>query len=328
MNLSDDNIKPIGGYLELELPRAKALPFKDILGFQSARSAFLALLRSGQPKRVWMPRYICNAMVVALEIANVECVWYDIDEQLFIENDLDIDIDDWFLYVNYFGICNSNIEKLMKCISPEQIVLDYAQAFFSSKVDDVLATIYSPRKFFGVPDGGLLLSRIFVPSPELQDTDSLMRTSHLLKRLSSFPEEGYADYQRSENSLVDSEPKKVSKLTERILSSIDFDEVKNIRQQNFMFLHEKLGQHNSLKMDVAEITGPLCYPFLTHDSDLRNKLIVDRIFIPTYWEDAIGRAGKVWSGRTIRNLLPLPIDQRYDQNDMDRIVSIVLSEKV
>jgi len=324
--LSDVSIGPIGGYFELELPDKRRLPYLESVRFQSARAAFLALARAGKPKRVWMPRYICNAMLTPLERAEIECVWYDVNDQLEVDRNTRIGIDDWLLYVNYFGICNNQVAQLLQRLSPDQVVLDFSQSFFSRPANDALATIYSPRKFFGVPDGGLLISRIPVSLPETQDTGSFGRILHLMRRLGDSPEAGYAEYQHAEESLAECEPKQMSRLTERILSSIDFDSVSTKRRENFLFLHKELGEDNQLSVDVSSITAPLCYPLLTSDSGLRDRLIKTSIFVPTYWTDAISRVSDGWAEKMVRNLLPLPIDQRYAQKDMERMVEVILGQ--
>jgi hypothetical protein len=325
--LPDESIGPIGGYFELELPDKKILPYKKALRFQSARAAFLSLLRAGNPKRVWMPKYICNSMLAPLKAAKIKCVWYDVNNQLTVEDNIIIGTDDWILFVNYFGICNKQVSDLLKRFAPKQVVLDYSQSFFTPPRDEALATIYSARKFFGVPDGGLLISQVPISPPEIQDTGSFERVSHLMQRLGNFPEAGYADFQRAEESLTDCEPKKMSKLTERILSSINFEGVGKKRRENFLFLHERLGKDNQLALDHLHFTAPLCYPFLTNNSGLRGRLQRNRIFVATYWSDAISRINIGWTENMVKNLLPLPIDQRYGQNEMERIVSLIFRDR-
>ncbi|WP_144055038.1 hypothetical protein [Rhodopirellula baltica] len=323
----DDGQFPIGGYLELELPDKRQFPYPDSARFQSGRAAFLALVRSGKPDRVWMPRYICGAMLSPLESANIECVWYNINEHLAVENSTSIGPNDWLLYVNYFGVCDSNVEELLKRFPPGQVVLDYSQSFFASPADGALATIYSPRKFFGIPDGGLLISHVPVERPETCDTDSFGRISHLMRRLGDSPEAGYAAYQEAEDSLANCEPKRMSHLTQSMLSSIDLDNVSRKRKQNFLFLHERLKEYNQLSVDASNITAPLCYPFLPVDGDLlRQRLIEKRIFVASYWPDALARVSNEWAEHLAKMLLPLPIDQRYGKKEMERVVSVLLRE--
>jgi len=265
-------------------------------------------------------------MIAPLASAGIECVWYDVNEQWAVDDKINIGVDDWLLYVNYFGICDQNVAELLHRFQPNQVVLDYSQAFFAVAEDAALATIYSPRKFFGVPDGGMLSSRIPVALPKQQDSGSQGRASHLFKRLGDSPEAGYADYQRAEESLLECEPRRMSKLTERILASIDFNAASRKRRENFLFLHQRLGGKNQLSVDLPDSAIPLCYPFMTSETELRARLIDNRIFVATYWPDAIDRVGDEWATRMIKNLLPLPIDQRYGREEMERIVSVILGK--
>jgi hypothetical protein len=63
--------KAIGGYFELELSRGRGEYYPDAYRFQSARAAFLALLQTGQPARVWMPRYLCDSMFEPLRRSGI-----------------------------------------------------------------------------------------------------------------------------------------------------------------------------------------------------------------------------------------------------------------
>lgn len=323
--MSEDCSKPIGGYFELELPR-RSLPYPEAMRFQSARAAFLALLQVGRPNRVWMPRFICDAMLIPLDMMGIECVYYNVTEQFAVDAHVTLGASDWLLYINYFGVCDAQVVDLLARFPSKKVVLDFSQAFFSPPVAEALATIYSPRKFFGVPDGGLLASRLLFPLPDRQDAGSFARTSHLLRRLGDSPEAGYEDYRRAEGSLAVCTPARMSALTERLLSSVDYDAVSKRRMDNFTFLQERLSHANRLVLPASLSVAPLCYPFMGENADLRQLLIRKRIFLPTYWPDALGRVGKDWGENMIRKLLPLPIDQRYEQKDMERLALAILGE--
>jgi hypothetical protein len=120
----------------------------------------------------------------------------------------------------------------------------------------------------------------------------------------------------------------MSKLTERFLGAIDFDSIRKARHENFMFLHRELAGINQFDIDVAEATAPLCYPFMSDEPGLRQRMIAYRVFVPTYWADALARVDNEWGDRMIKNLLPLPVDQRYDREDMKRIVSIIQERNI
>ena len=296
----------IGGYFELEMPSAKISLHPDAYSFQSARAAFLALIRAGKPKRVWMPRYICDAMLDPLAKEESECVFYKINENFDIADNVDLQPDDWLLYVNYFGVCEANIDRILNRFDKNQIVLDYSQSFYASP-RECLATVYSPRKFFGIPDGGLLVTSLPIKIPWKVDTDSIFRVAHLFKRIAESPESGYADYQLAEKSLCEFEPLQMSQLTQYLLSRIDHERARLRRNENFKFLNESLKNLNTLKIAPESINGPLCYPFISDAKNTREKLISEKVFIPTYWSDVkkeylMKMSSLTWS----INALPFP----------------------
>lgn len=317
---------PIGGYFELEMPCLNSFPYGSALKFQSARAAFYALLIKLNPKRVWMPAYTCDVMFQPLQATNTEWVLYDIKQDLSVESTVDLAENEILIYVNYFGVCDHNVVKLLSQYPPDQIVLDYSHAFYSEPVNEALATLYSPRKFFGVPDGGLLITNLYIDDFYAQDSESINRTAHLIKRLGDSPEVGYFDYKTTEEAFIDCRPKRMSLLSEKILSSIDFQSVKAKRAENFRFLCEELNDKNHLSIDLSCADAPLCYPFLVDKGDgLRSRMIEERVFIPKYWPDALDRVCDRSVKDMIVNLLPLPIDHRYGRKEMERIVSLIRS---
>lgn len=315
--------KAIGGYFELELPAARPSLYPDAFRFQSARAAFCALLRAGRPRRVWVPRYICDAMLAPLKALGLAFEFYALEEDFSVAAELQLRADDWLLYVNYFGVCTLQQQRLLQRFNPAQVVFDHAQAFFAPPMD-CLATIYSPRKFFGVPDGGLLVTRVPGVEPTEVDEQALQRATHLLKRLAATPESGYADYQNAERSLEDVEPKRMSVLTERLFTSIDYSAVKEKRNENFRFLHQALAGVNALTLDLDAVDGPLCYPMLPITSVSHGSLAKQRIFVARYWPDVLARTNPGEREHLLsERLLALSCDQRYEQSDLLNIISAV-----
>lgn len=315
----------IGGYFELELPVPRPFPYPMAHQFQSARAAFVAMLRAGRPTRVFMPYYLCNSMLTPLENEGVECVFYSLDAGFNISDDIVLRPSDWLLYVNYFGVCGKPFDRLRAKYPPDQLILDQSQAFYAPP-GDCLATIYSPRKFFGVPDGGLLVTALPISEPKGVDQGSMTRAEAGLMRLARTAEAGYSAYKAAEESLEQCEPLQMSQLSQRVLYSVDMETARLLRNANFAFLHQQLGGHNSLAFDLGSIDGPLCYPLLVGNSDLRAHLIQERIFVATYWpEVACHVSAASYELGWVENLLPLPCDQRYGLTQMQRIAQICLS---
>jgi len=314
----------IGGYFELAYPEEGGLVHPAAQSLQSARAALHALVQKIRPSRVWMPYYICDAMLAPLHALGVDIAYYPIDEHLQVSGSVELGAKDCLLYVNYFGICNEQADALLHRFPPEQVILDHSQAFFC-KPRNCLATIYSPRKFFGLPDGGLLVSEIRVDDLLLPEDDSLTRTIPLLKRLADGPQAGYAAFQAAEASLTDTRPRAMSRLTRRLFQGIDITHAHARRNENFRILHEHLGHLNSLDVNLDSMDGPLCYPFLNGCEGLRDKLIRARIYAATYWPEVLARSALApVEGMMVRHCVPLPCDQRYGRTEMERIVANVL----
>lgn len=309
--------KAIGGYFELELPRGRGQYYPEALKYQSARSAFYALLLHYKPSKVWMPYFICDSMLAPLEAAGVEFSFYSINSDFSIKDTLELSDKELLLYVNYFGLCGKAEDELIRRFDPKKLIFDHSQAFFAPP-KDCLATIYSPRKFFGVPDGGLLITSLDMQEPECIDRDSIHRAKHLLLRLAGEPEDGYVAYQQAEESLKSIEPKRMSLLTERILTSIDYEEVKTAREENFKALHTILAEKNTIALMFDHVEGPMVYPFMPVSGAARLKanLIKRRCFVATYWPDCEGRVvNSLFESKLLSNLVALPIDQRYSREN-------------
>lgn len=64
--------------------------------------------------------------------------------------------------------------------------------------------------------------------------------------------------------------------------------------------------------------------FLCANIDIRKKLIANKIFVATYWPNVFSWtvADSVEHGFA-DYLIPLPIDQRYGEDDIERILKII-----
>lgn len=317
--------KAVGGYFELELPRGYGIYHTGALKYQSARSAFLALLQHRKPKRVWMPYFICDTMLAPVEMMGADVIFYSINSNFTIASDVSLNKDDLLLYVNYFGLCSEYQDELLSKFNPEQVVFDHSQAFFC-RPKNCLATIYSPRKFFGIPDGGLLITGLAMNEPEDIDEGSIDRCLHLLKRLGGEPEDGYASYQKAEESLKKIKPEKMSFLTERLLNSINYESIKSKREENFAELHCKLSMFNRINSPLTNIQGPMVYPFVPTLSgkEIKSDLIKQRCFVSTYWPECKTRLSSYDVEKNlVDNLIPLPCDQRVLNTDF---LSLIINE--
>lgn len=315
-----DNDQTIGGYFELELAQRKHY-HDGALRLNTARNCFEYILLAHNYKKVYIPYYTCEVMLQPLHKHNIAYQFYSIDENLEPVSIYKLKKDEAFLYTNYFGIKQVTVECLANFYG-NQLIVDNAQAFFSPRVEGI-DTFYSPRKFFGVPDGAYLYTDVHIDDNLPQDT-SMTRMTHLLKRIDVSAEDGYVDFKNEDNMLDNMPILRMSKLSESILASIEYDVIKLRRRDNFIYLHSILGDSNLLKVNVDDEMVPMVYPYLQSSTSLRQKLQVHRIYVATYWQNV-----EKWCNeydlevKYMNQLLPLPIDQRYGQNEMDKIVKLI-----
>ena len=320
----------IGGYFGLEPLNQTGEEFhRGVVRVQSARAALLAALGQAKVSRIWLPWYICDCIPAVVAAKKIEIARYRLNS-LFDLPDIALGENDFLLYVNYFGLCSRQSRDMVARYS-SQVILDASQAFFYRPPSPTSITIYSPRKFFGIPDGGYLF-----PAPTLlpefpADPGSVKRSTHLLQRFAGDVVTGYERFRDAEASLNTNEILSMSALTRTMLRRIDYASAAQRRQENFAFLHGHLGKYNLLS-EMIKFTRdevPLCYPLLLTRPvrDLRSLLSNERIFVPTYWPelalalppDASGE--KQW----FDHLLPVPCDQRYVPAQLQRMVELIVT---
>lgn len=143
----------IGGYFELELNNGQEY-HQNAISLNTGRNSFEYILRAKQYKKVYLPYYTCDVMVEPIQKIKIDVEFYFIDE--FFQPKFDfsrIRDDEVFVYNNYFGICDEQVNKVAaEC---KNLIIDNSQAFYSLPLPGV-DTFYSPRKFFGIPDGAYL----------------------------------------------------------------------------------------------------------------------------------------------------------------------------
>jgi hypothetical protein len=316
--------QPIGGYFELELRQHDSLFHNNATALNSGRNAFAYILASHAVKKVYLPSYICPVMLQPLHQLRINYTFYSINEDLEPNQNFTIGSDECLLYVNYFGLKNSMAQKLAQ--KYVNTIIDNAQAFFDLPHSHT-PTFYSPRKFFGVPDGGFAYTKGDSQPAVPQNETSFERCMHLLKRIELGASEGFSNFKSHEKEFDNRFIAGMSRLTKKILLNIDYEWVRNKRNTNFNELHTALQKFNRLShiIDGGIINGPMMYPYLCDNNLLREHLHENNIFTPTYWPQIsrIGNGLNAFESYLVEHLIPLPIDQRYGRHDMHRIVSVI-----
>jgi hypothetical protein len=315
--------KSIGGYFEWEFPKEKneELHPGGVL-LNGGRYALEYILRGlTKINRLWLPYFTCEVVLQPVKKLGIPYSFYRINSKLELDESIDLSSDDYLVYTNYYGIKDSYVHELSLRYR-QNLIIDNAQALYC-KEEEHSHQFYSPRKFLGMPDGGIVVSSLPDMSELLPQSLSYDKCMHLLKRIELAPMEGYADFKENDAKLDDSSICQMSEISKRILRSAGLREIKEIRRSNFEYLHKTLKDKNLLDIpSMDSFSCPLVYPFWTKDSTLKKLLISNNIFVATYWPNVFDWTcpGDVEYELADR-IVCIPVDQRYTESDMSRIIS-------
>lgn len=313
-------MEAIGGYFSLELPLREEY-HKNAIRLNTGRNCLEYILRARGYKKVYVPYYTCEAVMEPINKLGIPYEFYHIEIHFEIRDRFTLKADEALLYTNYFGLKQRYVEQLAEKTG-SQLIVDNTQAFYAKPIPGI-DTFYTCRKFFGVADGAYLYTDKLLEDEFVQD-ESYDRMAHLLKRIDLSAEEGFADFRKVDDGLENQPIRRMSKLTQRIMQSIDYDAAAKKRRENYRMLHEVLREDNNLFLPLDDDAVPMVYPFLTPVKGLREKLIDNKIFVACYWPNVLD-----WTIKDeIEYLLayqmqPLPIDQRNNEGEMNRIVELI-----
>jgi len=313
-------MRPIGGYFELELPKLQEY-HSDALRLNTGRNCLEYILRCREYRKVYIPYYTCEVVLEPFNKLGVEYSFYHIGTNFELAEEISLKEGDALLYTNYFGLKQAYLLKLTDRYG-KQLIFDNTQAFYALPLRGT-DTFYTCRKFFGVPDGAYLYTDAEVDF----DTDidySYDRMSFLVKRIDLSAEEGYEDFRKQSSALVNNEIRRMSKLTKRMMESINYAKAAQRRMENYHYLDAALNGTNQLNFPTGYGDIPMVYPYMTDNESLRKALIENKIFVATYWPNVLE-----WCNESdleygfAKRILPLPIDQRYNEEDMKRIIKTI-----
>lgn len=329
----------------------------NILRTNSAMAAIFFALSTLKEKKIFIPFYCCASVSNAARNAGKNIIYYHLSDDLLpdtnevlsfesasvrmagafadmnehdrggtsSENSVEPACPDTILLIiNYFGAITKRIHDFVEKYHDRfaAVIIDqshcfYAKPFLSQKIFN----IYSCRKFFGVPDGGFLISTEEVPqNPPLYRVDQ--NFLYLVRSLENGQQAAY-DASKVSNLAVQKNPLGMSLPTRAILGMIDYRYVADKRKANFGYLmraFEAIG-----RFDLSEAFEPLYLFPLWITKDIKKELVARKIYVPTLWREAMipeceGRIEYDLS----QNALFLPLDQRYDKRDMDHLIKTVL----
>lgn len=299
----------------------------------NARSALRWLVAELKPPRVWLPAFICPDVIHAFA-QRAPLTFYDRETDAWRgqvgEREMVVVLDE-------FGFpAESAVFEQLRARGAI-VVEDAAQALLSDAIGDHADyVVFSPRKFVGLSDGGVLgrrLGPLLVTLPLGSPPEEWLASAReaALGR-ARFDAQGgnrewFAQFQQVE-AAQPFESYAMSAESRQLLSTaFDWPAIAAARRNNYQTLLDSLGPFALYDRLPAGVV-PLGFPIVLPDRDrVRHALFAEEIFPPVHWAlgDAVPREFTAAHQLTAQ-IMTLPCDQRYDANVMQRLADIVLRE--
>ena len=317
-------MKEIGGYFEFELQYDRAFPHCDGVLLNTGRNALEYIFRIiGNTSKVYIPCYTCHTVMQPINVLGLMYQYYHVNSNLEIAEAIELQENEYLIYTNYYGLKGKYTDYLYSKYG-YQLIVDSAQAFFYEPQKG-MNIFFTPHKFVGVTSGSITYThkeeRLLIKEKD----ETYDRLPHAFvryeKNANTALEEARAIARMSRNQPI----KVMSDLTKRLLRNLAFDIIRQARINNVNILDESLGELNMLKLPMKNL--PLMvYPYWTKNTNLRKRLILNGIFVASYWDNV-----KKWCSpndldyQMVDEIIPLPIDQRYGGEDMNYIIRTINS---
>lgn len=312
--------REVGGYFQMERLSGEEY-HRGALRVNLGRTALVCWMRARGLRRICLPQFLCSSVIETCLDEGYEISYYPVGYDFLPVGDVSCSDDQAYYLVNYYGqVSDDTMKQFARQV--KHLIVDNTHDFFRRPVESIPA-LYSCRKYFGLPDGAYLFCDDDI---EIDETDcSYERMRHILGRYEKDASTFYQDMLATSRTFNHATPKAMSRLTENLLRGIDYSFVQSRRESNFDVLAGILGGYN--RLDIVRPSGPFCYPLMVEDGvALRKELAARGIYVPTYWANVIDQMPETSvEHRLAANILALPCDQRYGQEDMEYVAAEVES---
>lgn len=310
---------------------------QDEYAYASGRAALFQILRYCRQslgiRTILIPEYVCDSVVDAVRQSTLEIKTYPITDALQIDTDALRNLNTKniaILVVNYFGLANTESQKqYIRDTYPDAIIIeDDVQAYYAYQKP--LGTEHfkftSLRKWFAVPDGGLVKTKYPMPIDAKENTFAATKlVGAVLKRIREYlnRDELYLEMLQRGEELIDANlDSSMSDIALRLMATINTEQIAQQRKRNAHSLREGLNRIPQVTelMEYREDAVPLFIPiYVNNREEVRRAMFDAGIFCPVHWPNQQTAHAQALA----KHELSLIIDQRYNEADMNRIVEII-----
>ncbi len=251
-----------------------------------------------------------------------------------------------FLFHRYFGFDTTlQIDEIVALCRENKIFVieDRTQCLYSDiPLSDADFFVGSIRKWCEVPDGGFVVFRNGTIENKPQEADI---KHEKVKLLASYEKYEYLYNSKGEKKaflekfnraeeLLEQQGKlySISDFSKAIQSNIDVQELKNRRRENYKTLFNGLISVDGVKPllgALCENVTPLYMPVLAENRQaVQLHLRENFIYAPVIWPKAEGITSLNEETQYLYDhMLCIPVDQRYTQEDMKKIIDCLKERK-
>ncbi len=334
-------MREIGSEFWLEREPA-AVSHRDGCYVLSGRTAIDLIIQDIAKRRtvrkVYMPAWGCDSMIVPFSHRDIHVDFYDVrfDGQLKCHTDF-TDYTDILYVTNYFGYENTLPIEIVKKVKEKGAIILYDRTHSFLMVNDPYLELAdysfaSIRKWMGVI-GGAVVKGVkdcqLKPCSYLECKEKAMRMKKaFIEGDTSIDKQAFLNlYGEFGHHLAeDYQNYEMDDLSYALYGTEDFAAMRHKRRENAKYLHEHL-KGVSFIGELTENAVPLFVPVLFDTTEQRNsvrkKLIEAQIYCPIHWP----KPAQIPADFTVNNIydteLSLICDQRYDINDMKRIIETI-----
>lgn len=329
----------VGGVFALEPegePRPSIPPFLrgPHLLLANARGGLRLLLEGRRPATLWLPAFLCESMLRIGEGLPVATRLYAIEEDFAVRDGdwlAEVREGDFVVVVDYFGhVLHADLAELARARGAV-VVEDASHALLSRGAGGLGDyVLWSPRKFAGLPDGGVLQAvRGPLPGATLPaaDPDWWHAAYEACARRAHFDDGGARDFlpwhQRAERDHP-AHAVPMSAWSQARMATLDWDAIARRRRANHDVLAGRLARFAALPPPGDGIV-PAGFTVRVPDRDaVRAALFAQDIYPSLLWPAGPVPESFAASHRLAAEVMTLHCDQRYDAADMARTADAIL----
>jgi len=311
-------------------------------------------LRLPRGSQILLPAYLCEDVVKPFLGKGMNVRFYRVDENLQADfADLVSKLSPEvrvLIYIHYFGFPQQLPPAIIESVGPETILVEDSSHAILSCLDYLPVRgdfrFASYRKLLPIPNGGIVSwddERLQIVAPVTTSLSmsymgslscrclGMALKALWLKTPRIYPKNLFRQLFSWSTTLLDVYPKpaSMSLISRYLLRRLDLQRIIKTRRSNFQFLLDSLNcstDPRPLYTSLPDGVCPLGFPLLVDDRDgLARHLIKHRVYSPIHWElpEAVDKNEFHEAWTISDHILTIPLDQRYDEEDMARILEVI-----